>query len=177
MSLNTFIWQLLPLGNEIVALVFFCVHKSPRVGFPVLACDEDMLWLVDMDPKSYLISHAGFWNLFLFRISENKAKKLGLNLSLVEGCGSVISPLQVWFYFFFYVLQFCVPSPENHSLSQSEPPSTITPLFPGSSRADRQGLSAAKTIANGDVRSFIKLGVIIHMYKMALCCQNQSLGL
>lgn len=164
------------LANKIVALIFLYTQKH-KVGFPVLACDEDkpldMLWLVDMDPKSCLISHAGFWSLFLFRVSENKARNLGLNPSSPEGRGAVISPLP---FFFFSVVRFCVLSPENHSLSQSEPPSIITPLFPGSSRADRQSLFPAKTIANGDVRSFIKLGVIIHMYKMALCWQNQSPG-
>lgn len=95
---------------------------------------------------------------------------MGLNPSLAESRGAVISPLQL---FFFFVLQFCVLSPENHGLSQSEPPTIITPLFPGSSRADRQGFFAAKTIANGDVRSFIKLGVIIHMYKMALLSESE----
>lgn len=162
------------LANKIVALIFLYTQKH-KVGFLVLACDEDksldMLWLVDVDPKSYLMSHAGFWNPFLFRVGENKARNTGVNPSPAEGRGAVISPLP-----FFFVLRFCVLSPESHSLSQSEPPSIITPLFPGSSRADRQGLFPAKTIANGDVRSFIKLGVIIRMYKMALCWQNQSLG-
>lgn len=84
------------LANRIVALISLYTQKH-KVGFPVLACDQDkpldMLWLVDMDPKSHLISHAVFWNLFLFRISENEARNLGLNSSPAESCGAVISPL------------------------------------------------------------------------------------
>lgn len=91
------------LANKIVALIFLYTQKH-KVGFPVLACDEDkpldMLWLVDMDPKSCLISHAGFWSLFLFRVSENKARNLGLNPSSPEGRGAVISPLPFFFFFF-----------------------------------------------------------------------------
>lgn len=67
--------------------------------------------------------------------------------------------------------------PAHRSLSQSAPPGIISPVLPGSSGADRQSLTPAKTIANGDVKSFIKLGVIICMYKMALCWQDQSPGL
>lgn len=91
------------LANKIVALIFLYTQKH-KVGFPVLACDEDKpldkLWLVDMDPKSYLISRAGFWSLFLFRVSENKARNLGLNPSPAEGRGAVISPLPFFFFFF-----------------------------------------------------------------------------
>lgn len=161
------------LTNRIIALFFLYAQKH-KVGFPMLACDEDkpldVLWLVDMHPKSYLISHAGFWNVFLFRVSENKVRDLGLSPALKRAVVLCFHP------FLFFFLQFCILSAENHSLSQNEPPSIITSLFPGSSRAERQGLFAAKTIANGDVRSFIKLGVIIHMYKMVLCWQNQSPG-
>lgn len=118
------------LANKIVALIFLYTQK-PKVGFAVLTCDEGCRHVVTgwHGPQSYLISHTGFSNPFLFRIGENKARKLGLNFSLVEGCGAEIAPLQ-FFFFFFFVLPFCVPSPENHSLSQSEPPSIITPLFP-----------------------------------------------
>lgn len=87
------------LADKIVALIFLYTQK-PKVGFPVLACDEDCRRVVTSWHGPQVLADLTRWFLKSLSVQScwEQGRKLGLNPSLAESCGTVISPLQLFFF-------------------------------------------------------------------------------
>lgn len=130
-----YFWQLVHLQTELLPWFFF-VHKNTRWSFQCLlvmkTCCDQSTWTPSPFWSHVLVSEISFWLVELVKARPEI-------WAWISDCWR---PRCCHFTLSFFNVCDCdsVSYHQKATAFPSEPSSIITPLFPGSSRADRAGL-------------------------------------